>query len=154
MKYDIAFDLATTDDIGDLIDIQNQAFYDDYIKYGNCPGYGRTYENMKSSVENRIVYKIMMNGTIVGDIIVRDNHDGTYFLGGLCVIPKYENKGIGQTAIEFLGKHFNDAHHWSLETPTDKERNHYFYKKCGFNITKEYMVGTVKITLFERDVPI
>jgi len=154
MKQEISFGLATTEDIGDLIAIQNQAFYDDYVKYGNCPGYGRTYESMKSSVENCIAYKIMMDGTIVGDIIVRDNHDGTYFLGGLCVIPKYENNGIGQTAMKFLDQHYNDACHWSLETPADKERNHYFYKKCGFHVTKEYMVGTVKIALFERAVSI
>ena len=56
MKFNVAFTLATTDDIRDLIEIQNQAFYDDYIKFGECPGYGRTYESMKHSVENCIVY--------------------------------------------------------------------------------------------------
>jgi len=150
MRYEIEFVRATTEDILDLIDVQNQAFYDDYLKYGDCPGYGRTYESMKGSVENNIVYKIMADGIIVGDIIVRDNHDGTYFLGGICITPKYENNGIGQTAMKFLDQQFNNAHRWSLETPADKERNHYFYKKCGFNITKEYMVDNVKIVLFEK----
>ena len=153
MKYDVLFTLATKDDIKNLIEIQNKAFCDDYMKYGECPGYGRTYESMKRSIENCIVYKIMVDNIIVGDIIVRDNHDDTYFLGGLCVIPAYENNGIGQEAMKFLDQRFKYARHWSLETPADKERNHHFYKKCGFHITKEYNVGKVAIVLFERDIP-
>ena len=128
MKYNVLFTQATNDDIQDLIEVQNQAFYDDYMKYEECPGYGRTYESMKRSIGNCIVYKIMVDSNIVGDIIVRDNHDDTYFLGGLCVIPAYENNGIGQKAMKFLEHQFKGAHHWSLETPADKERNHYFYK--------------------------
>lgn len=153
MEYAVEFVCATTNDILDLIDVQNQAFFSDYVKYGYCPGYGRTYENMQSTLENRIVYKIIANGTIAGNIIVRDNRDGTYFLGCICIIPQYENKGIGQAAIKFIEEHFSDAHHWSLETPADKERNHYFYKKCGYQITNEYMDGPVKIVLFEKDIP-
>jgi ribosomal protein S18 acetylase RimI-like enzyme len=152
MKYNVLFTQATNDDIQDLIEVQNQAFYDDYIKYGECPGYGRTYESMKRSIGNCIVYKIMVDSNIIGDIIVRDNHDDTYFLGGLCVIPTNENSGIGQKAMRFLEHQFKGAHHWSLETPADKERNHYFYKKCGFYITREYNVGAVKIVLFEKSI--
>lgn len=103
-------------------------------------------------IENCIVYKIMVDSNIVGDIIVRDNHDDTYFLGGLCVIPAYENNGIGQKAMRFLEHQFKGAHHWSLETPANKEQNHYFYKKYGFHITREYNVGAVKIVLFEKSI--
>jgi Predicted acetyltransferase len=152
MNYEIEFIIATTKDIKDLIKVQNQAFYSDYIKYGYCPGYGRTYESMKTCLENRIVYKIIADGNIVGDIILRNNKDGNYFLGCLCVIPQYENNGIGQESIKFLEQQFKDANHWSLETPADKERNHYFYKKCGFQNTKIYMDGPVKIALFEKSI--
>ncbi|MDD6794386.1 MAG: GNAT family N-acetyltransferase [Clostridiaceae bacterium] len=70
----------------------------------------------------------------------------------VCVIPEYENKGIGQKAVKFLESQFPEAKHWSLETPADKLRNHHFYKKLGYNITKKYMDGPVKIVLFEKDV--
>lgn len=30
-----------------LVDIYNQSFYQDYIKYGERPAYGRTKEQMK-----------------------------------------------------------------------------------------------------------
>lgn len=33
-----------------LVDIYNSAFYDDYIKYGECPAYGRSVEQMESSI--------------------------------------------------------------------------------------------------------
>lgn len=40
-----------------LIEIYNASFYDDYIKYGECPAYGRTRESMESSKELIIVEK-------------------------------------------------------------------------------------------------
>lgn len=148
----LRFEPTTNDDILDLIDIQNSAFHSDYVKYGYCPGYNRTYESMRNTVENAMVYKITADGTIVGDIIVTNRGGGCYHLGGLCVIPQYENKGIGQAAMKFLEEQFSDAKHWSLETPADKERNHYFYRKSGFRITDEFTDGSVKLVLFEKDI--
>ncbi len=149
MKTEISFVMAEMNDIDDLIDVQNIAFKNDYIKYGYCPGYGHTMTSMKNLVEKCIVYKIMMDERIVGDIIVRHKENGDYFLGGLCVIPEFENKGIGQMAVKFIEKQL-DASYWSLETPAENKRNIYFYQKCGFQITKEYMDGPVRIVLMEK----
>ena len=33
-----------------LIEIYNASFYDDYIKYGECPAYGKTKEVMEKSI--------------------------------------------------------------------------------------------------------
>lgn len=148
----IEFIRATVEDANNLIEIQNQSFYEDYIKYGECPGYNHSKESMTNIIINRITYKIIYNNQIVGDIIVKDNHDSTYHLGGLCVIPDYENKGIGQEAIKFIENQFSDATIWTLETPADKKRNHYFYKKAGYAIVKQYMVDSVKIVLFEKKI--
>lgn len=146
----IEFKRADIYDVDELINIQNQSFYADYIKYGECPGYNHSKESMTNIILNRITYKIICDNQIVGDIIIKDNHDDTYYLGGLCVIPDYENKGIGQEAMKFIEKQFPSAAIWTLETPADKKRNHYFYKKMGYNIVKEYMDGSVKIVLFEK----
>ena len=35
-----------------LISIYNSAFYSDYIKYGECPAYGKTKEMMEKSILN------------------------------------------------------------------------------------------------------
>lgn len=151
-NMNIKIEAAKIGDTNDLIDVQNKAFYSDYMKYGYCPGYNRTYRSMKNSIENATVFKIIADESTIGDIIVKSKGSGHYHLGGLCVIPEYQNRGIGQTAMRFLLSFFSDAKHWSLETPSDKGVNHSFYKKFGFTITKEYMDCDVKIVLFERDV--
>ncbi len=148
----IEFARATLNDVNNLIEVQSESFYADYLEYGKCPGYNRSRESMAASVTNRLTYKILCDGKIVGDIIVADKGDNNYFLGCICVIPKLQNKGIGKAGMDFLEKQFPDAVHWSLETPSDKVENHYFYKKHGFDITKEYMDGNVKIALFEKTV--
>jgi ribosomal protein S18 acetylase RimI-like enzyme len=146
----IKFERATFDDIEELINVRNKSFYEDYIKYGECPGYNYTKESMMDAILSRIVYKTICDNQIVGNISVRDNKDGTYYLGCLCIIPEYENKGIGQESLKFIEKEFPNALTWTLETPADKMRNHYFYKKAGYAIIEEYMNGSVKLALFEK----
>lgn len=146
----VKIERATVKDTNDLIEIQNKAFYSDFKKYGECPGYNRSYESMKLSIENSITFKILVDNIVVGDIIISDRQNGYYHLGGLCIIPEYENRGIGQKAMTFLDSYFQNARHWTLETPIDKQRNHYFYKKCGFKITGEFIDGNVKVAIFEK----
>lgn len=146
----IQFEHAVLEDADTLISVQNKSFYSDFIKYGVCPGYNRSHDSMVESISRNNVYKILCDGIVVGDIIVRDNGNGNYYLGCICVIPDYENNGIGQLAMKFIDACFPDAKHWSLETPSDKLRNHYFYKKLGYEITKEYTVDSVQISFFEK----
>lgn len=119
---EIKFERAIIDDAETLANVRNQSFYADYIKYGECPGYNVSKEHMIDSILNRILYKIICNNQVVGNIGVRDNHDSTFYLGCLCVIPDYENKGIGQGAIRFIESQFPNATIWTLRTPADKDR--------------------------------
>lgn len=146
----VRFERAIVDDADELISIRNQCFYSDYVKYGECPGYNISKENMIKNISNNISYKIICNNKIVGNVSITDNNDNTYYLGCLCIIPNYENKGIGQESLKFIESKFPNATVWTLETPADKERNHYFYKKAGYNIVKKYMNGSVKVVLFEK----
>ena len=41
---------ATKSDANLLINIYNSSFYEDYIHYGECPGYGKTKEQMDLSI--------------------------------------------------------------------------------------------------------
>lgn len=148
----IQFERATFDDIEALIAVRNISFYADYVKYGECPGYNISTEDMKNIISSKISYKIICNGQIVGNISVTDNHDNTFHLGCLCVIPEYENKGIGQKALRFIESEFPHAMIWTLDTPADKERNIYFYKKAGYKIIEEYMAGSVMLALFEKKI--
>jgi ribosomal protein S18 acetylase RimI-like enzyme len=149
---EILFQRAHANDLKTIILCRNKAFYSDFIKYGECPGYNRTYKSMLDSMDKSMIYKIVVDNRIVGDFSIRQDSESEFHLGCLCLIPEYENNGIGQKAMAFMEENFKQAKKWTLDTPTDKERNHYFYKKCGFHITDEFMAGNVKLVLFEKNL--
>ena len=43
----IEYRQAVLEDADILIEIYNAAYYDDYLRYGYCPGYGVTKERME-----------------------------------------------------------------------------------------------------------
>ena len=43
-----------------LIDIYNSSFYSDYVKYGECPAYGKTKEMMEKSIINYPKFIILL----------------------------------------------------------------------------------------------
>lgn len=100
----IKIEKACRSDAKRLAEVYNMSFYSDYLKYGECPGYNKTENDILDNLQKRDVYKIIADGAIVGAVSVRPDGDESYYLGALCVIPKYANKGIGQTAMRFLDK--------------------------------------------------
>lgn len=150
---DISIIRAVPSDVKQLIEVYDLSFYSDYIKYGECPGYHRTEENVLYSIQNYNVYKIIIKDKIIGAISVQSREENFYYIGALCVIPEFANKGIGKKAMAFLDEEYPDARHWALDTPSDKFENHYFYKKFNYEVTKEYMSGNVLISYFERWIP-
>ena len=72
-----------------------------------------------------------------------------YYIGCLCVIPKFQRKGIGHQLIEFMKTQYSDWKKIELITPIDKEKNVKFYtEKCGFMIDNEEMDRSVKVYHF------
>ncbi|WP_124068445.1 GNAT family N-acetyltransferase [Clostridium sp. E02] len=140
---------AQNEDSSLLIDIYNAAFYDDYKHYGECPAYGRTKEQMELSIANSPKY-IILNGDIpVGVISYQHKGNGEYYLGCLCVIPKYQGTGIGTMAFQYLLLLCHDWKRITLITPSDKEQNIKFYtEKCGFYIGDRVMDGNVEVIQF------
>ena len=146
---DIHIKKATTEDAEFLVDIYNKAFYEDYVKYGECPGYGKSVSDMEKSINETIKYIAYTGTSAVGAISVLKKDDGLYYLGALCVIPEYQRQGIGFKMLEFFKEHTKDWKIIELVTPADKEKNVNFYtKKCGFNIDYEEMDGSVKLYHF------
>ena len=148
----IQFKLAEEKDILELIQVQNEAFYTDYLIYGRSPEYKRSYESMLNDVVKNIVYKIVIDDKLVGDIIVKNQGQGTYTLDSLCVIPQFENRGIGKAAIQFIEEVTTDAAHWIATTPADKRRNNSFYKKAGYSRINEYMDGDIRLAVLEKNL--
>ena len=46
----IEYRQAVIEDAELLVNIYNASFYDDYVRYGSCPGYGQTKEMMEESI--------------------------------------------------------------------------------------------------------
>lgn len=144
---------AKRDDADMLIEIYNTSFYEDYIKYGTCPAYGQTRASMEESIEKSPKLIIYCDDIPAGVISVASKGNGEYYLGCLCVTPKYQGKGIGTQAVKFMLDYYTDWNKVTLVTPADKVENINFYtKKCGFKIDGTEMDGDVQVVhlLMER----
>lgn len=132
-----------------LIDIYNSSFYSDYVKYGECPAYGKTKEMMEKSIINFPQFIILHNDKPVGCISCKKIEIGIYEIGCLCVVPEFQGKGIGTQAIKFVTSYYEDWDKLTLITPVDKEENVKFYtERCGFDIQSIEMDGNVKVARF------
>jgi len=137
-----------------LIDVQNQAFYDDFRQYGDCPSYQEPETRMREMIEQAIVKKIVAvnTGEIIGDLIARRRENGIYYLRVIAVIPRFWNQGVGTRALTTLEQQFPDATKWTLVTPHRSFRNHHFYEKLGYRKMAEH-VHSEKLTLWEYEKP-
>lgn len=143
---DLTYKKADIEDASILVEIYNAAFYDDYIRYGECPGYGKTKEDMEYSITQSPKYMIMKDGMPVGAISFTNRGNGVYYLGCLCVIPDFQGMGIGTKAIQDFLLFYSDWKKISLVTPADKTENILFYtKRCGFRIAGNSMDGNVEL---------
>jgi ribosomal protein S18 acetylase RimI-like enzyme len=132
-----------------LVDIYNSSFYNDYIKYGECPAYGKTKEMMRRSIIDFPKFLILYNEKAVGCISCKELQQGIYEVGCLCVIPEFQGKGIGTAAMEFVKSYYTDWNRFTLVTPVNKSENILFYtEKCGFYIQSLEMDGSVQVARF------
>lgn len=149
---ELSYRKAVKDDANLLIDIYNASFYDDYVRYGECPAYGKTKEGMEFSIKNFTKYLIICDHIPVGAISFDKKEGGHYYLGCLCVIPAYQGKGIGTKAFQYMLSVCPDWKQITLVTPADKEQNIKFYtKKCGFSVANKVMDGNVEVVNFYRN---
>ena len=140
---------AVLEDTELLISIYNAAYYDDYLRYGYCPGYGITREGMEESIRTIPKYIILCDNMPVGCISSKQIETGVYEIANLCIIPEYQGKGIGTKAIEFIKTQLDDWKMLTLVTPLDKKQNVKFYtEKCGFRIESTERDGDVELARF------
>lgn len=146
---EITYREAVKEDAQLLKKIYDASFYDDYIRYGTCPGYGKTREQMEQAIVKYPKHIIMCDGIPVGVISFENRGNGHYYLGCLCIIPEYQGMGIGIQAFRYVLSIYSDWNEISLVTPSDKEQNIRFYcEKCGFAIGDKEMDGNVEVVKF------
>ena len=142
----IEYKKATLEDADLLIDIYNTSFYNDCLRYGSCPGYGKTKEMMEESICKYSKYIILCDNEPVGCVSCKKLEKGVYEISCLCVIPGYQCKGLGTHAIQFVKTLYDDWVKLTLVTPIDKKENVKFYtEKCGFHIESTERDGNVEL---------
>ncbi|MBO4798276.1 MAG: GNAT family N-acetyltransferase [Candidatus Methanomethylophilaceae archaeon] len=148
-EMEISFRKANIEDAELLIELYNASFYDDFIRYGECPGYGKTKEMMEESIRKNPKHVILCDHKPVGCVSCKELEKGKYEVGCLCVIPEYQGMGIGTAAMEFAKSYYSDWEKFTLITPADKTENIRFYTdKCGFRIHSAEMDGNIKVVRF------
>ena len=145
----IEYRQAAIEDADVLAKIYNASFYDDFVRFGSCPGYGQTKESMEKSIMQRPKHIILCDNEPVGCVSCIKLGNGVYEIGCLCVIPEFQGKGIGTQAIQFLKAHLEDWNTLTLVTPIEKKENVKFYtEKCGFRIESTERDGNVELARF------
>lgn len=145
----IKYRQATIEDAELLTHIYNVSFYSDYLKYGGCPGYGRTKETMEESIRKYPKFIILCDNEPVGCVSCKKLETHIYEVGCLCVIPEFQGKGLGTQAIQFVKTLYEDWEKLTLVTPIDKSENVTFYiEKCGFHIVSTERDGNVELARF------
>lgn len=149
----IIIDRSLPEDAIELIKVQNICFQEDYEKYNECPAYQESVDNMLDMIKNAIVYKIVIDNQIIGDIIVRKRSETHYYLRTISVIPAYQNLGIGKKAIEFIEKDNPDGIIWSLITPNGNVRNLHFYERLGYKkIGEEIKSDKLTLIKYQKEI--
>ena len=145
----IEYRRAALEDAEVLVNIYNASFYDDYVRYGSCPGYGITKEKMEETIGTYQKYVILCDKEPVGCVSCKKLEKGIYEVGCLCVIPEYQGKGIGTHAMQFVKNLYEEWEKLTLVTPISKKENVKFYtEKCGFRITETERDGYVELARF------
>lgn len=106
----------------------------DVIDYNiQPPGYS-SVEMMRYSIEELNCYKVIMDGKIIGGIIVTISGKSYGRIDRIFVDPVYQGKGIGSNVIKLIEEEYPSIRIWDLETSSRQLNNHHFYKKMGYEI--------------------
>ncbi len=130
---------VTKADVTTLTKVMTRAFDDDARKHlgqdkGGPEGYddGGFFRQWLFGYQESEGYKILLQGQVVGGLIVWILPEGNNILGTIFVDPSYQDRGIGAQSWRQIEALYPETRSWRLATPTWAVKNHHFYRKCGF----------------------
>lgn len=132
IKYDLV--QSTDEDIEKLIKYKKNIIYE----YAGYLSKQEIYEinnyvisNVKNDIEN--YYNVVINGKIVGSLLLKDNEDGK-LLDEVYLEENYRNKGIGTNIIKRILDSNEVVYLWVYKKNIKAIS---LYKKLGFNVIEE-----------------
>ena len=128
MQRELCFRPAEEKDVPLLTNLYDRAFLEDFQRYGQCPGYGRSQEQMRDSLR-RVPKQILLFGgelSFAYQNIARfgeERDDGSVYLGCLCIAPEMQGRGLGTRAFAHMPEECPEVHRFELVMPADKAQN-------------------------------
>ena len=149
---------VTEDEIPELYRMQVESFMPLYEKYHDegSPAI-EPIERIRRrfEVENRKYYFIMMDGTKAGVINIGHNDPNekeVAFISPIFILPEFQNRGIGYTAIQKAFEILPRVKTWKLDTILQEPANCHLYEKCGFVRVGEEKPVNDKMTLVDYEL--
>jgi len=112
-------------------------------------------EKIRWQIQNENFYRILLDTVWVGSINIRKlGEKGNYKLHIINILPEYQGRGIGQSAIRLAEALFPDAKTWCLETLEDMPGNRHVYEKLGYTLTgkTERVNDALTLVYYEKQV--
>lgn len=178
MKEEVELILATVDDAELIHNMKYRAFLPLYEKYHDDETtpvnekidkviYQLTHSNseyylIRSGEEKvgaiRVARNIKQNRDS-GNCDNNRNHEqgepeyvqDVLFISPLFILPEYQNRGIGQTAIRKVFDLYPNAVTWRLDTIKQEKGNCHLYEKCGFVRTGGEHIVNENMTLVDYE---
>jgi N-acetylglutamate synthase-like GNAT family acetyltransferase len=148
---DITIRRSSSSDIDRLLEIQKEAFAEDYKLYEDheTTPVNETKEKLNENMKHSIHYTIWSNEMIIGGIDIRQKGNAL-LLDKLFLANEYQNKGIGSKIMHLMEDEFPQIKIWRLYTPYLNTKNHHFYEKLGYKKIGEIQL-TEKLSLFKYE---
>lgn len=142
---------ATIEDSKKLWKMQLESFqplldkYQDYDTNPASESIDKIINRLKQ--EETYYYFICTDDVKVGAVRVIDfKSDGNKRISPIFILPKYQNKGIAQIAMQ-LCEQLHGSENWELDTILQEEGNCYLYEKMGYHKTGKTEAINDKLTL-------
>ena len=123
MQRELCFRPAEEKDVPLLTNLYDRAFLEDFQRYGQCPGYGRSQEQMRDSLRRVPKQILLFGGVPVGELSHERRDDGSVYLGCLCIAPEMQGRGLGTRAFAHMPEECPEVHRFELVMPADKAQN-------------------------------
>jgi len=143
---------ADKTDAAALLELQKLAYQSEAALYNdyNIPPLTQTLGELKKEFEEKIIFKAIDSGRIVGSVRA-SAHDDTCYIGRLIVHPEFQRKGIGTQLMLTLEKGFPLLKRFELFTGALSEGNIRLYKRLGYRICRtDQLSPKVELVFMEK----
>lgn len=160
MSTEVNLVLATAEDAELIHQMKYQAFLPLYEKYHDeetSPVNEKIEKVIWQLTHEGAEYYLIQEGqNTVGAIRVRHSkaqtdsakeEQGVEYISPIFILPKHQNKGLGQAVIQKIFALYPDTAVWRLDTIKQETRNCHLYEKCGFIRVGEEHIVNERMTL-------